>query len=414
VKADNRSNCEVAVIGAGPYGQAVAAHVRRAGVETRVFGDPMSFWRNHMPKGMNLRSPLSASDIADPDDALTLDAYAKRRGIALAYPLPRDDFLRYAQWRLEQTGVEVEARVVRSIEKHGRNFRLSFVAGEPVLAHRVVIATGLANQEHRPEAFVGLPRELVSHSADHDDLALFAGKRVAVVGAGQSGCESAALLSESGAAVDLFARDEIRWLSWEACSESGAAPMKDLLRRMTTTRFGVGPFPLSHIAEHPELVRLMPDGLRGQFAERCLKPAAAGWVKPRWRDVSLHVVASHIGPEIRLHFESVAKAYDHVLLATGYRIDIARLGFIGPELLRRIRCANGSPVLSTGFESTVGGLHFVGSNAVYSYGPLMRFVAGTRWAARHLTQNLIAQRAHLPPVIATASDFAGRSAPSSP
>ena len=131
MKTSDRSHCEVAVVGAGPYGLAVAAHLRRAGVETRVFGDPMSFWRKRMPKGMYLRSPPSASDIADPEDALTLEAYARKRGTTFTYPLSLDEFLRYAQWRLVESGVEVEAREARAIEKKGRNFRLSFVDGAP-------------------------------------------------------------------------------------------------------------------------------------------------------------------------------------------------------------------------------------------------------------------------------------------
>jgi FAD-dependent urate hydroxylase len=398
VKTGDRSHCEVAVVGAGPYGLAVAAHLRRAGVDTRVFGDPMSFWRKRMPKGMYLRSPLGASGIADPEDALTLDAYARQRGLTFTYPLPLDAFLRYAQWRLEASGVEVEARELRAIEKRGRNFRLSFADSAAVSAYRVVIATGLANQEHRPASFQGLPRELVSHSCEHEDFAPLAGKRVAVVGAGQSGCESAALLSEIGADVDLFSRQAIRWLGSEASEEKGAAPVKDLLRRLTRTRNGVGPFPLNHIADHPDVVTRLPDGLRAEFAARCLRPAVAGWVEPRLSNVTRHVVEHELRPEvsqssIRLRVEGAARTYDHVLLSTGYRIDIARLGFIAPELLRRIRCRDGSPVLETGFESTVRGLHFVGSSAVYSFGPLMRFVAGTRYAARHLTQTVVARRA---------------------
>ena len=167
-------------------------------------------------------------------------------------------------------------------------------------------------------------------------------------------------------------------------------------------------------------MRLLPDGLRGDFTERCLRPAVAGWVKPRLSNVTCQIVERDFRPEvsqseIRLRADNQTKTYDHVLLSTGYRIDIARLGFIAPELLRRIRCAEGSPVLATGFESTVRGLHFVGSNAVYSFGPLMRFVAGTRYAARHLTQTVVARRTASDPQDSVgAADFAGRSAPSSP
>ncbi len=303
---------------------------------------------------------------------------------------------------------------------------MSFAQGAPITAYRVVIATGLANQEYRPAPFLGLPSELVSHSCEHDDLAAFAGKRIAVVGAGQSGCESAALLSEIGAEVDLYSREPIRWLGYEACEAKGAAAATELLRRITRTKNGVGPFPLNHLADRPDIVRRLPDSLRAAFTARCLRPAVAGWVKPRLQKVACHVVENALRPQlaqcaISLRLGDAEKSYDHVLLATGYRIDIARLGFIAPELLRRIRRAEGSPVLAQGFESTVRGLHFVGSSAVYSYGPLMRFVAGTRYAARHLTQTIVARRAasdrkafeRLGPRT-RAANFAGRSAPSSP
>ena len=81
-RAPRSNDCEVIVIGAGPYGLAVAAHLKENKVATQVFGDPMSFWRRHMPKGMKLRSPWNATDIADPHGALSLDAYTSRRGLA--------------------------------------------------------------------------------------------------------------------------------------------------------------------------------------------------------------------------------------------------------------------------------------------------------------------------------------------
>src|SRR5213079_230240 len=56
------SACDVAIVGAGPYGLSAAAHLRAAnGLDVRVFGEPMSFWERHMPKGMLLRSPLEGS-----------------------------------------------------------------------------------------------------------------------------------------------------------------------------------------------------------------------------------------------------------------------------------------------------------------------------------------------------------------
>ena len=74
------SNCNVTVVGAGPYGLSSAAYLRAAGLETRVFGEPMSFWENQMPAGMCLRSNWGASHIADPKQALTLDEYRPSKG----------------------------------------------------------------------------------------------------------------------------------------------------------------------------------------------------------------------------------------------------------------------------------------------------------------------------------------------
>jgi hypothetical protein len=81
---------------------------------------------------------------------------------------------------------------------------------------------------------------------------------------------------------------------------------------------------------------------------------------------------------------------DHVLLCTGYAVDILRYHFIGPELLRSIACVGGYPRLNSGFESSVRGLYFVGAPAAYSFGPLVRFVSGTEFCARAVAEQIIA------------------------
>ena len=82
-------SCDVAIIGAGPYGLAAAAHLAQIkGLTVSIFGEPMGFWRTAMPAGMLLRSAWSASHIADPNGALTLDAYKLGSGNHLASPIP--------------------------------------------------------------------------------------------------------------------------------------------------------------------------------------------------------------------------------------------------------------------------------------------------------------------------------------
>jgi len=392
-----RDDCEVAVIGAGPYGLSLGAHLNSAGIDTRVLGRPMSFWREHMPKGMKLRSPWAATHIVDPDNLLSLDAWAAVTSLGRPDPLPLEDFVRYGEWFHATALPDLYTRHVARIEAPGRGFALTLDDGASLRARRVVVAMGLANQEVRPAAFSGLPIDVVSHAADHADLGIFRGQHVAVVGRGQSACESAALLAESGADVTLICRGAVHWLGAET---SGNAHRRDLywrLHKLLATKSGVGPFPLNWVNEQPDLIRHLSPDLRAWLNTKSLRPGAAGWVKPRVAGVTIEPGRTILGARqggvgITLRLDYDMRSFDHALLATGYRIDIARLGILAPELMAKIATDQGSPVLAGGYESSVPGLHFVGSAAVRSYGPLLRFVWGAGYAARTVTRFVCANR----------------------
>lgn len=207
-----------------------------------------------------------------------------------------------------------------------------------------------------------------------------------MIGRGQSACESAALLSEAGAEVEIVSRGDIHWLGTAA---NGAArqPLRRRLRGMLASPSEVGPFPLSWLVEVPGTVRLLPFEMREEFSRRCLKAAASGWLKPRFGNVvcntGCEIRGARVqGGQIALDLDSGTQTFDHALLGTGYRVDIGRLGFFAPQLLDRIDRLQGSPRLGPGFESSVPRLHFVGSYAVKSFGPLLRFIAGAPYAAR--------------------------------
>jgi cation diffusion facilitator CzcD-associated flavoprotein CzcO len=389
--------CEVAIIGAGPYGLSVAAHLRQAGVSTHVFGEPMSFWRQHMPKGMRLRSPWRASHLSDPAAALSLDAFAED-GADPSVPLPLESFVAYGLWFQERAVPDVDRRMVRVVSSSSDSFQLELTDGDVVAANRVVVATGLAHQDYRPHVLHGLPHGSVSHSSDHADFALLRGKHVAVIGRGQSACESAALLAEAGAEVDLISRGDIRWLG--ATSEDTIAPKNAPwhLREALAAPSAVGPFPLSWLAELPTLVRHLPSGVRARFTTRCLKAGAAGWLKRRCENVRVHadrtILSAHVaGDRIAIELDNGTWSFDHVVLGTGYRVDLTRLGIFSPQLLESIACADGSPILRSGLESSVSRLHFIGSCAVMSFGPLLRFVAGASYAASAVTDAVLRARA---------------------
>ncbi|HUZ67056.1 MAG TPA: NAD(P)-binding domain-containing protein [Beijerinckiaceae bacterium] len=384
------SDCEVAVIGAGPYGLAVGAHLKAAGVETRVFGDAMSFWRKNMPKGMYLRSPRRATSISDPNRALTLDAYSGCRVAPAEEQVPVETFVDYGLWFQSRSAPDLDRRVVARVAASPRGFVLTLLDGEAISARRVVMATGLEKQHVIPAAFERLPAELASHTVAHADLTVFRGKHVAVVGRGQSAIESAVLLHEAGAEVETISRGAIRWLGGAHAAGRRRA-IRGWVGEALAAPSAVGPFPLNWIAETPGLIHRAPQAARARFNERCLRAAAAGWLRPRFLGVKENsggaiVAATVEGDRVALQLNNGRVVFDHVLLATGYAIDIAKPGILAPDLLDAVVRREGSPILSTGFESSVPGLHFVGASAVASFGPLMRFIAGSGFAARSVTR----------------------------
>jgi cation diffusion facilitator CzcD-associated flavoprotein CzcO len=257
-----RNDCEVAVIGAGPYGLSVAAHLRDAGIETRVFGEPMSFWRDHMPSGMKLRSEWHATHLSDPQRRSTLDVFGAEHDFAKTYPLPLQDFIRYGLWFQQRHVPEFDRRKVIAIHPAIRGFRLTLADGDLVHVARVVVALGLQNQDFRPAEFKGQPASLVSHSCDHVDLSSFKGLRVGVIGRGQSATESAVLLAEVGAEVELISRGPVHWIGSETASVAPPDGLKWKLHKALTPPSGVGPFPLNWTVEVPGAIHRLPAGLR--------------------------------------------------------------------------------------------------------------------------------------------------------
>jgi hypothetical protein len=75
------------------------------------------------------------------------------------------------------------------------------------------------------------------------------------------------------------------------------------------------------------------------------------------------------------------RTVDHVLLGTGYALDVTRYPFLAPALASQVKHQGGYPILGPGLESSVPRLHFIGAAAAHSFGPVMRFVVGTHYDA---------------------------------
>lgn len=381
----------IAIIGAGPYGLAAAAHLRRiSNTKVLIFGRPMSFWQDQMPKGMFLRSGWRASYIADPEHSLTLEAFQSDSSQRIPTPVPLDRFISYGLWFQKQIATELDTRLIDNIKPSPSGFQLSLEDGQTVIVDRVIVAAGIAPFAYIPREFCSLPKSSASHSAEHKDFSSFRGRNVAVLGGGQSALESAALLKEAGAQVQIFVREtQVHFLGWRK-----RIVKFPLLFKLLYSWTDVGPAGLSQLVSHPDYFRILPRRVQEPLARRSIRPAGAGWLRARLEGIPLHLgktiqtvnpTNSHLNLEIS---DGSKCCVDYLLMGTGYKVDISKYPFLSQELLASIRQADGYPVLNNNFESSVPGLYFLGAPAAWSFGPLMRFVAGSEFACGRLAASL--------------------------
>jgi len=391
------TDVDVAVVGAGPYGLSIAAQLRHRNVEHRIFGHPMQFWMTQMPKGMLLKSEGFASSLYDSQHNYTLARHSAKHGLPYAdmgLPVPLETFVQYGLAFQSLRVPHLEKKSVVVVEHDAAGFQLTLDDGETFSARRVVVAVGVASFAYLPPVLKHLPTELMTHSSAHHDLSRFEGKDITVLGAGASAIDLAVLLHEAGAKVRLVAR---------RARLDIPKPIKlprPLSERVLNPMSGIGPSWKSwFFTEAPGVVHHLPQALRMRWVRRHLGPAG-GWFMaqrllgrvPIQTGCDL-VDARAISGRVQLCFATgrgpvLNLATEHVVAATGYRPELNRLSFIGSKLSSAVACVHGMPVLSSRFESTVPGLHFVGAISANGFGPVARFAVGAKFAARRLSRHL--------------------------
>jgi thioredoxin reductase len=388
-----------AIIGAGPYGLSVAAHLRHSGIPFRIFGRPMDSWTTHMPKGMMLKSDGFASNIDDPENAFTLGQFCAEQGIEYAdsgVPVKLETFSAYGLAFKDRMVPELEDKLVINVDRLPDGFLLHLDDGETLQARTVVLAVGITHFAYVPENLMHLPPEFLSHSARHREVEPFRGCSVAVIGGGSSAIDLAGLLHEAGAKVQLVSRrSELRFHSMPTGKPRTA------WQKVRHPSSGLGPGLRSRFFSNaPMAFYYLPERLRVEAVRRSLGPSG-GWFS---RDkvigkVPLVTGCTPQGAEVKsgkveLHLRTTEGSEkkivtEHVIAATGYRVDLERLKFLNPEIRSKLETVESSPVLSPTFESSVRGLYFVGVAAANSFGPVMRFAFGAAFAARTVARTML-------------------------
>ncbi|HEY5347891.1 MAG TPA: FAD-dependent oxidoreductase [Rhizomicrobium sp.] len=393
--------CDIAIIGAGPYGLSLAAHLAETGARFRIFGKPLDSWRAHMPAGMLLKSDGFASNLSSPDPDSTLKAYCAARGHAYddqLLPVALSLFNEYSSWFQKRYVPALEERQVTALEKTSQGYRLTLDNGEVCEVASVVLAVGITWFAKTPDILSGLPDMLVSHSFNNNRLERHAGRAVTVLGAGSSAIDTAALLAEAGADVTLLARSP--HLHFHGTPDPDGVSW---LRQLTHPSSGIGPGWRSFFCtKAPRLFRRLPQNFRLEATRRHLGPAAGWFMRERIRDhvncllrtqlTGAVVKDGRVALTAQCEGQQIALAADHVISATGYRPDLRRLAFLSNEIRGRILQVAHTPHLSDDFETSMDGLYVIGPLAANSFGPLMRFMVGAEYAAPRLARRLCGER----------------------
>jgi hypothetical protein len=380
---------DAVVVGAGPYGLSTAAHLLGRGLKVGVFGKTLELWRNHMPKGMLLRSHWWATNLSDPHRRYGFERFFTESKYRECFPVPLQAFIDYGLWFQERAVPYVDETYVSSIQREKDHFLLTLEDGRKVQSPAVVMAIGVYYYAHRPEEYTHLPADLVSHSCEHSDLRKFKGQRILVIGGGASATDYAALLHEAGASVHVVTHRPILWFGPDRTNE------RTIVERILAPNNAIAPGWPNWILEHiPFFFNHFPQEAKDRYNSNYLS-GATDWLregivgKARLHEGHTIVTMSVGEGKVDATISDGAKIRgDHVILATGYKVDLNKLRMIQPSLRAEIKTDMSIPVLNRRFESSVPGLYFIGLTSVRAFGPLYRFVIGCKATARRVTSSV--------------------------
>jgi len=366
----------------------------------------MQSWATQMPAGMLLKSDGFASNLSSGSVPFTLEDFCKLTGRPYHHtqiPVPVEDFVAYGQEFSRRFVPNLEEQNVVAVEREDKIFRITLANGDTFLARHVIVATGVSLFQYMPPDLAHLPKEMVTHTSAHRLFENFSGHDVTVLGRGASSLNAAAALHEAGARVTLLTRkSKIHF----HCA--GDPSERSLLQRVMHPSSPLGYSLRSWFSSTlPGLMRALPGPLRDLVIYKHLGPAGGSTLRDRvedkfpvllgWTIASAELVEAPNPGDRRVRLTLTNAEGDtrehitsHIIAGTGFRVDINRYRFLNDAVRAKIDCRrDGAPVLSHHFETSVKGLSMIGPVAHSSFGPLLRFAAGSQYAADCVTQQLV-------------------------
>ena len=365
------------IIGAGPYGLSAAAYAKHLGIDFALLGKPMEFWRNSMPKGMFLRS--SATWHLDPVEVNTFERFLESKNLKpeQCFPIPLDLYVEYVDWFVEKSGIESIPSYVWKLERRSGRFEAYLDNGQTIVAENVVAAPGLNFFRNSPADLTSkLPTGRYTHTCVTVNFEPLRGLRCLIIGGRQSAFEWAALMAEAGVAeIHLAYRHDTP--QFEPSDWAWVDPLMQLTLDIRGWFRKLPPVERDLIEQ-----RFWAEGrlkVEPWLAPRIHKPQIKIWSKRRLESCKVSSQGSLI---VRLTGGAQLEV-DHVLLATGYHVNVQQVPYLSKTtVLPQLKVHGGFPVLDEDFQTSVPGLFLTGLAATRDFGPFYGFVRGCPSAAK--------------------------------